>query len=75
MAKTIKETYTVLLYGIDFEVTVEIDKPSFGTHDTPGDNGSIEIIDVTYNGTTMTELIEEVNDYEELIIKQIRKQL
>ena len=75
MARQKQETYTVRLYGIDFYVTVEIEKPSFGTYDCPGDNGSIEIIDVQYNGTTMTELIEEVNDYEELIIEQIRKQL
>lgn len=75
MARQKKETYTVRLYGIDFDVTVEIEKPSFGTYDCPGDNGSIKIIDVQYNGTTKPELIEEVNDYEELIIDQIRKQL
>ena len=75
MARQKQEIYTVRLYGIDFDVTVEIHKPSFGTFDCPGDNGSIEIIDIKHSGVSVFELVSEIKNYEELIIDEIHKQL
>ena len=69
------EFYTIRLFGLNLEVQCEIEKPNFGTFDTPGDNGSIDIQDVTFQGSSIYYMITEIMDWEEKICDEIRKQL
>ena len=71
-----KEKFFIDLFGCTLLVKAEIEKPSFGTYECPGDNGSIEITDIySAGGNDLFGLVEQIPNYEELIIEQIRKQL
>lgn len=71
-----KEKFFIDLFGCTLLVKAEIDKPSFGTYDCPADNGSIEITDInSAGGNDLFGLVEQIPNYEELIIDEIRKQL
>jgi len=71
-----KEQYYIDLFGCTLLVKAEIEKPSFGTRECPGDNGSIEITDIHSAGRNdMYGIVEQIPNYEELIIDEIRKQL
>ena len=70
-----KEQFYIDLLGCTLLIEVEIEAPDFGTYETPGDSGSIEIIDIKHSGVSVFELVSEIKNYEELIIDEIHKQL
>ncbi|MGL4662056.1 MAG: hypothetical protein ACRCV7_00015 [Culicoidibacterales bacterium] len=75
MARQNKESFDINLFGCLILVKCYIEKPSFGTYECPADNGSIEITDMWYSGVDISPIIEQIPNYEELIINEIRKQL
>ena len=68
------ELFTIDFENHSIEVKADIDRESFGTYDTPGDNGSIEILGIKYMGADVLWLFLEC-DKEEEVIELIRKSL
>lgn len=70
-----KEQFYIDLFGCTLLVKAEIEQPSSGTHETPSDNGSIEITAILCGNSDIKELVEQIPNSDELIIDEIRKQL
>jgi hypothetical protein len=71
---TTKEFLTIEYKDHTLDVCARIEKESFGTFDTPGDDGAIELIYIHYLGVDILWVLQEL-EQEDFICELIRKEI